>query len=83
MSAEMTRPGASVLAVSKSDTVDIATLNGLYPRALYVGVSGNVVIVTPDGKTATLLSVPIGILPVQFKRINSTSTTATDMVAIY
>lgn len=81
---EITRPGASHVAVTKSDTVDIAKVNNQYPRALYVGGAGDVVLVTPDGVAVTYSSVPAGsLLPVQTRRVNSASTTATNMVAIY
>jgi hypothetical protein len=81
---EMIRPGASVAAVTPSDSTDIAKLNGHYPRALWVGGTGNVVIVTPDGEAATLANVADGtLLPIQARRVNSTSTTATSIVAIY
>jgi hypothetical protein len=84
---EMTRPGASLATVTASDTTDIAKLNGNYPRALWVGAAGNIAIVAPDSTTKILEAVPAGtLLPIQFKRINSTSTTgqsATSMIAIY
>lgn len=80
---QLSRPAASVAAVTPSDTVDIATLNGACPRALYIGVSGNVVVVFPDGTSGTFLSVPIGVLPVQARRVNNTSTTATNILALY
>lgn len=79
-----TRPAQTFIAVSKSDTVDATRLdNGEYPRALYVGVSGDVAVVAMDGRVVTFKAVPVGVLPVRFKRINSGSTTATDMVALY
>jgi hypothetical protein len=80
--ADMSRPAASVAAVTKSDSADIAKLDGNYPRALYIGVSGNVVVVFPDGTSGTFLSVPIGILPVQARRVGD-STTATNILALY
>jgi hypothetical protein len=84
---DMTRPGASFAAVTASDTTDIAKLNGLYPRALWVGVAGNIAVVAPDSTVRTFEGVPAGtMLSVQFKRVNSTNTTnqtATSMVAVY
>jgi hypothetical protein len=78
---DVTRPAAYARAISKSDTVDFT--NGSC-RALYIGGAGNVVVVAPDGTTATYMAVPAGtVLPVQAKRINSTNTTATDMLALY
>lgn len=49
----------------------------------YVGVSGNISAVTSGGDTVTLLAVPVGWQPLQIKRINSTGTTATDIVAAW
>ena len=81
---EITRPGASVVAITTSDSADIATLNGQYPRAIYVGVGGDVVIVTPDGKQATLKNAANGqLIPIQARRVMSTSTTATNLIGIY
>lgn len=84
---EMTRPGASFAAVTASDTVDIGTVNGMFPRALWVGAAGNIAAVAPNGTVRTFEAVPAGtLLPIQFKRINSTNTTgqsATSMVAVY
>lgn len=54
-------------------------------RALYVGGAGTVVVVFADtGDAITFVGVPAGaILPVQAKRVNSTNTTATNIVALY
>lgn len=53
-------------------------------RALYVGVSGDVVAVMIDGTAITFKNMAAGVWhPMVFKRINSTSTTATDMVGGY
>ena len=68
------------VAVTPHDTTLIA---GGICRALYVGVSGNISALMADGTTGTFLSVPIGILPVQVQRVNSTGTTATDIVALF
>lgn len=83
MSNDITRPGESLVAVTKSDTDDVEKLGNAYPRALWVGGAGNVVMVAPDGRSATLSGVAAGtLLPLRFKRIGA-STTATLMVAIY
>ena len=67
-------------AISKSDTVDFAFL----VRGTYVGGAGDVVVVNPDDTTVTFVGVPAGtILPVQARRVNSTSTDATNMVGLY
>jgi hypothetical protein len=52
-------------------------------RALYVGVGGTVVALTSADQVLTFLNVPSGsILPVRCKRVNSTSTTATNIIAL-
>ena len=74
-------PGATYVAVTKHDSTDFAA--GVC-RGLYVGVSGDVVAVDADGNTCTFKSLAAGVVhPIRCKRVNSTSTTATDMVAIY
>ncbi len=69
-------------AVVPSDIVAGNFARGIC-QAIYVGVSGNISVVMEDGSTASLLSVPIGLLPVQATRVNATGTTATNMVALY
>jgi hypothetical protein len=71
----------AAVAVTPHDTTVIPT--GV-TRALYIGVSGDVNVLMADGGTAvTFKSVPIGILPVRVQRVNSTSTTATNILALY
>ena len=66
--------------ITKSDTVDFDFL----VRGIYVGGTGDVVVVNTDDTTVTFSAVPVGtILPVQARRVNSTSTTATLMVGMY
>ena len=56
-------------------------------RALYIGGSGDVSVEIPNESdvTATVLfsSVPAGILPIRCTRVNSTNTTATNIVALW
>ena len=67
-------------AVTPSDSTDFDVLT----RAIYVGGAGNVVAVRRDGTTVTFTGVPAGsVLPIACRRINSTSTTATSIVALY
>lgn len=52
-------------------------------RGIYVGVGGDVVAVV-DGAAITFKNAPSGaIIPIQATRVNSTSTTATNLVALY
>lgn len=76
-------------AITPSNTVAIGETtagdgNAQRPQAVYVGGAGAVVAVMPDGTTATFAGATAGsILPIQPVRINSTSTTATNLLALY
>jgi len=53
-------------------------------RGLYVGTGGDLVAVDRDGTAITFVAVPTGaILPIRCVRVNSTSTTASDIVALF
>ena len=82
---EATRPGASVVTVTQSDTADITKKNGEYPRALWIGGAGNVKLTTPDGVDAVFEGVPAGtLLPVRTRRVWDNGTTVTAaIVGIY
>lgn len=71
-------PG-SAEAVTPSDSANLAT-----PSVIYVGVSGNVRVTTPQGDTVTFANVPSGsTVPVQVLRVLATGTTATSLVRVY
>lgn len=67
-------------AITKSNTVN-------FPQgpcdALYIGGAGVVVVVFLDDSTANFTCVAGELLPVKAKRVNSTTTDATLMVALY
>ena len=66
-------------AVTPSDTVNLAQ-----PSVIYVGVGGNVRILTAQGSTVTFTGVNAGtVLPVQVLRVFATSTTASSMTAVF
>jgi len=73
------------VAITTSDTVNFLDAGGqrLLCDAIYVGGAGIVVVVFQDDATAQFTCVAGQILPVKAKRVNSTSTTATLMVALY
>ena len=76
------------VAITKSDTINIGEItaddgNSLLPMAVYVGGAGDVVAVASNNSTATFTAVAGSTLLIRPKRINSTSTTATAMVALY
>lgn len=81
LSADWTAPAVDAVAVTPSDSVNFTTGPS---RALYVGGAGTVVLVTAKGNIVTFVGVLAGsILPIQVLRVNSTSTTATSMVALF
>lgn len=67
-------------AVTPSDSTDIV---GGPCRALYVGVTGDVVWVGVDDVPVTIKAAAVGYHPLIAKRVNSTSTTATNIVALF
>ena len=70
-------PGDAAL-ITTSDTV---TFN---PSVLYIGVGGNVRVLTAQGTDIVFSAVPAGfILPVQVIRVYATNTTASSMARIY
>lgn len=68
-------------AITTSDTVNFTTVPC---RGIYVGGAGNMVVLMNDGQTITLNGVTAGtIYALRAKRVNATSTTATNLVALY
>ena len=65
-------PAKFAVAVTPSDVTNL----GSPARSLYIGTTGNIAVVT-------FSNVPVGILPVQVKRVNSTNTTASNIVAMW
>lgn len=72
------QPAVSFFAVTPSDTVNLSSP----ARALYIGVSGDVVAINPKGVAVTFTAAPVGILPIYTTRVNSTGTSATNIVAL-
>jgi hypothetical protein len=67
----------SAAAITPSDTVNLGG------KALYVGGAGNVALVTEGGSTVVFTGALAGtVIPIKFTRVNSTSTTATALVAL-
>jgi hypothetical protein len=72
-------PAVGALTVSPHDTTTLTTAS----KALYVGTGGNIAVLMLDGTTATFTAVPTGtVLPIRVQRVNSTNTTASNMVAL-
>lgn len=73
-------PATAAFAISTSDATPLPQI----PRALYVGVTGNVA-VRPVGSESdvTFIAVPAGtILPVRVSFVRATLTTATDIIGL-
>ncbi len=76
---------ATVLTVS--DNIMTNTDNYSIYRAstedcvLYVGVSGDLNVLTAGGDLVTYVGVPVGFFPVHIKKVLATSTTATNIIA--
>ena len=77
--------GPNSAAVFEAVTPHASTnfTNGV-SRGIYVGVAGNVAAVDVDGNVTVFTGATAGsILPIECKRINAISTTATNMVALF
>ena len=80
-----------VMLVTKSDTVNFdgstyaanAATKAIPADAIAVDTAGNVVVVFENGGTALMHAVAGVIIPVKCIRINSTSTTAAGLSALY
>lgn len=79
------------LLITKSDTVNFdgttfaanASPKAIPCDAIYVGGAGIVIAVAEDGTTGAFTAVAGEILPIRAIRVNSTTTTATLMNALY
>lgn len=79
------------LSITKSDTVNYdgstfaanAATKAIPADAIYVGGAGIVVAVFENGDSAQFTAVAGEILPIRSIRVNSTTTTATLMLALY
>jgi hypothetical protein len=79
MASTILTPYRRAVAITPHDSTNMATCD-----AIYVGGAGNMVVVFDDDTTATFTAVPVGTtLRVRAKRVNSTSTTATNLLALY
>ena len=73
-------PARNAAVVTPDNSNDLAHVT----RALFVGGAGNLNVDTADGDTVLFTGVTAGmILPLAVKRVRSTSTTATNIVALW
>lgn len=75
-------PAYEAVPVTKHDANNV---RGTTPfRGLYVGTGGDLVLVDVKGNVTTFKNVASGsVLPVRGVRVNNTSTTAADIVALF
>ena len=70
-------PGSDGFSITPSDTNNFVSI----ARSLYVGVAGDVAVVTPAGTVLVHKGVQAGaILPIMARRINATGTTASSII---
>ena len=73
-------PARNAAVVTPDNSNDLAHVT----RALFVGGAGNLNVDTADGDTVLFTGVTAGmILPLAVNRVRSTSTTATNIVALW
>lgn len=77
----LTSPAENAVAVTPHDSTDFTTAS----RALWVGGAGNISVQMVGVGTAVVFTgIPAGTwMPLRVSRVNSTSTTATSIVAVY
>lgn len=66
----------SAVAITSSDTTTYS------PSTLYVGVTGNLNVVTVQGQTTLFTNVPVGFFPVLVTKVMASSTTASGLVLL-
>ena len=71
-------PSSSWFAITPSDSTDLA----VKPRALYVGVSGDITMIGIDGVSCLFKAVPVGIWPLRPHRITVAGTAATNILGL-
>lgn len=80
LTADATVSARRAAAVTPSD----ATVYEEPTRAVYVGGAGNLRVDMVSGGTVTFVGLSAGtLLPIQADRVYATSTTATDIIALY
>jgi hypothetical protein len=70
-------PNAST--VSPSDSVDLSSIS----TAIYIGTTGNLKVTMMNAEVVTFMSLPIGFHPIRVRRVWSTGTTASNIIAVW
>lgn len=78
---DITSSAGSAAAVTPNDSTDLSAVT----RGLYVGVGGNIrVILDKDDASVNFIGVVAGsVLPLRIKRVLSSGTSASSLVALY
>jgi hypothetical protein len=76
--AASTAPAHGAVAITPSDVTVIPVT-----RSIYVGTTGNINVRMADGQTLVFPTVPVGVLAIQVDQVLSTSTTASNIIALY
>jgi hypothetical protein len=77
---EIDSPASSAFAITPHNT----TLFDYATRAIYVGGDGNISVLTVNGDTVTFVGCVAGtLIPIRARRVNSTGTTALNLVGLY
>lgn len=72
-------PATTGFAITPHDSTDFTFVT----RGIYVGVGGDIVIVMKSGGALTFKNAVAGsVIPVRATRVNSTSTTATNLIGL-
>ena len=73
-------PASRAASITPNDSTDLTNAT----RGIYIGGAGDISLITVGGDTVTLSGVLAGtILPVRAARVRATSTTATNLVALW
>lgn len=73
-------PIRDAAGVTPDDAIDLAEVT----RALYVGVAGDIALITAGGQSVVFQAVPAGsLLPLRTSRILATGTTAGGIMALW
>lgn len=79
-SLEDTAPASGFAAITPHDSTDLTYVT----RGIFVGGAGNVVAVDEQNNAVTFTGVTAGtILPIRVRRVNSTNTSASALVALW
>lgn len=77
---DLSTPAEHALAIAPSDSVDLSYTS----RAVYVGGAGDLSVVMVSGETVLFSGVTAGsLIPICVSRVRSSSTTATNIVALF